>query len=94
MAIIYIDSFLAIQYYTIEEEITTMSSAGKIVGDVSAIAVGLIVAAALLPTALQTLATGNMTGLSPAVVAVYGLIGIIGALACALGFVDIISHRD
>lgn len=69
-------------------------STGKIVSDISGIAVGLIVAAALLPTALQQLATANVTGLNPATVAIYGLIGIVACLAAALGFVDLIAKKE
>lgn len=66
----------------------------RITGDIAGICVGLILAAAMLPTALQQLATANTTGLSAAIVAIYGLIGILGCLAVGLGFLDMINHKE
>lgn len=68
--------------------------ANEIVGRIAGIAVGLIVAAALLPTSLQQIATANMTGVSAATVAIFGLIGILGVLSAALCFIGIISNKE
>lgn len=53
--------------------------------------VGAILAAALIPVALQQLASGNLTGLDPAVAALYGVIAIAIIVAVVVVFFKVIQ---
>lgn len=63
------------------------------VNNIIEVAVGLIIAGSFLPTAISTLLSANKTGWDAGTTAIYGVIGIVGILAVALGFINMVTSE-